>query len=241
MPTAPNTQGSARTVITEPRVAYVDNDEVVLAHLRALAAHGNPGVTVVEGDVRDVAVTLKAVSAGIDLSRPACLLMGALLHFFPVGAARDLVALLNRASLPTSLGLLSSAWPRMDFRLGLKAAVLLSRRRNSNCYRTSHRPATPRMSFPTSLESRIPRLAPRGPISDFCRTFHLPAGQEMFFPIRQHRRATCCSRTGHGQKIRLPIGRISLRESDARSWQTLLGKFRPGRPTELNWANLASN
>jgi hypothetical protein len=91
--------------------------------------------------------------------------------------------LLNRASLPTSLGLLSSAWPRMDFRLGLKAAVLLSRRRNSNCYRTSHRPATPRMSFPTSLESRIPRLAPRGPISDFCRTFHLPAGQEMFFPI----------------------------------------------------------
>jgi hypothetical protein len=40
------------------------------------------------------------------------------------------------------------------------------------------------MSFPTSLESRIPRLAPRGPISDFRRTFHLPARQEMFFLIR---------------------------------------------------------
>ena len=92
--------------------------------------------------------------------------------------------LLSRTSLPTSLGFLSSAWPRMDLRLWLKAAVLLSRRRNSNCYRTSHRHATPRMSFPTSLESRIPRLAPRGPISDFRRTFHLPAGQEMFFPIR---------------------------------------------------------
>ena len=92
--------------------------------------------------------------------------------------------LLSRASLPTSLGFLSSAWPRMDLRLWLKAAVLHSRLRNSNCYRTSHRPATPRMSFPTSLESRIPRLAPRGPISDFRRTFHLPARQEMFFPIR---------------------------------------------------------
>ena len=71
------------TVIAAPRVAYVDNDEVVLAHLRALAAHGNPGVTVVEADVREVAATLEAVSAGIDLSRPVCLLMGALLHFSP--------------------------------------------------------------------------------------------------------------------------------------------------------------
>jgi hypothetical protein len=97
---------------------------------------------------------------------------------------RLLPLLLNGASLPTSLGLLSSAWPRMDLRLGLKAVVLLSRRRNSNCYRTSHRPATPRMSFPTSFESRIPRLTPRGPISDFRRTFHLPARQEMLFPIR---------------------------------------------------------
>ena len=92
--------------------------------------------------------------------------------------------LLNRASLSTSFGFLSSAWPRIEFRLLLKAAMLLNWRRNSNCYRTSHRPATPRMSFPTSLESRIPRLAPRGPISDFRRTFHLPARQEMFLLIR---------------------------------------------------------
>jgi hypothetical protein len=91
MPTEPNTHGSAGTVIAEPRVAYIDNDAVVLAHLRALAAHGNPGVTVIEGDVREVAATLEAISAGIDLSQPVCLLMGALLHFFPADAARDLV------------------------------------------------------------------------------------------------------------------------------------------------------
>jgi S-adenosyl methyltransferase len=107
MPTEPNTHGSAGTVIAEPDVAYVDNDGVVLAHLRALAAHGNRGVTVVEGDVREVGATLEAVSAGIDLSRPACLLMGALLHFFTAAAARDLVASYVAALAPGSYVVLS--------------------------------------------------------------------------------------------------------------------------------------
>jgi hypothetical protein len=107
MPTEPNTHGSARTVIAEPLVAYVDNDAVVLTHLRALAAHGNSGVTVVEGDVREVAATLEAVSAGIDLFHPVCLLMGALLHFFPADAARDLVASYVAALAPGSYVVLS--------------------------------------------------------------------------------------------------------------------------------------
>lgn len=107
MPTEPNTHGSAQTLIAAPRVAYVDNDAVVFTHLRALAAQGNPGVTVVEDDVRDIAATLEAVSAGIDLSRPACLLMGALLHFFPAGAARDLVAGYVAALAPGSYVVLS--------------------------------------------------------------------------------------------------------------------------------------
>ena len=107
MPTAPNTYGSAQAVIPEPHVAYVDNDPVVLAHLRALAAKGNPGVTVMDGDVREVAATLAAVRAGVDLSRPACLLMGALLHFFPPDAARDLVAGYVAALAPGSYVVLS--------------------------------------------------------------------------------------------------------------------------------------
>jgi O-methyltransferase involved in polyketide biosynthesis len=107
MPTEPNTHGSARAVSAAPRVAYVDNDAVVLAHLRALAAHGNPGVTVIEGDVRAVAATLEAVSAGVDLRQPACLLMGALLHFFAAGAARDLVASYAAALAPGSYVVLS--------------------------------------------------------------------------------------------------------------------------------------
>jgi len=60
MPTVPNTHGSAGSVIPEPRVAYVDNDAVVLAHLRALAAHGNPGVTVIESDVATSPTTTRS-------------------------------------------------------------------------------------------------------------------------------------------------------------------------------------
>ena len=53
MPTVPNTHETALGITTGAHVAYVDNDAVVLSHLRALAAQGNPGVTVVDGDVRD--------------------------------------------------------------------------------------------------------------------------------------------------------------------------------------------
>lgn len=107
MPTVPNTHGSAGSVISEPRVAYVDNDAVVLTRLRALAAHGDSGVTVIESDVREVAATLEAVSAAVDQSQPACLLMGALLHFFPADAARDLVASYVASLAPGSYVVLS--------------------------------------------------------------------------------------------------------------------------------------
>ena len=82
MPTVPNTHETARAISPGARVVCLDNDAVVLSHLRALAAKGNPSVTVVDGDVREVAASLDAVAAGIDLSAPACLLMGFLLHLF---------------------------------------------------------------------------------------------------------------------------------------------------------------
>jgi O-methyltransferase involved in polyketide biosynthesis len=107
MPTTPNTHQSAQAINQQALVAYVDTDAVVLAHLRALAAQGNPGVTVIEGDVREVDAILDAISPAIDLSRPACLLMGALLHFFPADAARDLVAAYVPALAPGSYVVLS--------------------------------------------------------------------------------------------------------------------------------------
>ena len=107
LPTVPNTHQSAQAVAPDARVAYIDFDPVVVAHLRALAAHGNPGVTVVEGDAREIAVILDAIGDAIDLTEPACLLMGALLHFFPPDAARDLVAGYAAALAPGSYVVLS--------------------------------------------------------------------------------------------------------------------------------------
>jgi O-methyltransferase involved in polyketide biosynthesis len=108
MPTAPDTLDSAREVIADARVAYVDNDPVVLTHLNARVAKGIPGVTVVGGDVREVPMILDGVKAGIDLSVPVCLIMGFLLHFFTADAARDLVARYTAALSPGSLLVLSA-------------------------------------------------------------------------------------------------------------------------------------
>jgi O-methyltransferase involved in polyketide biosynthesis len=92
LPTAPDTLESARAIIADAQVAYVDNDPVVLSHLSARVAKGDPGVTVIAGDVREVPLILDGVRAGIDLSVPVCLIMGYLLHFFTADGARDLVA-----------------------------------------------------------------------------------------------------------------------------------------------------
>ena len=51
MPTTPNTHESARAVVPDAKVAYLDNDPVVLGHLNALVAKGDPGMTVVDGHV----------------------------------------------------------------------------------------------------------------------------------------------------------------------------------------------
>jgi O-methyltransferase involved in polyketide biosynthesis len=107
MPTSPNTHENAQAVVPGARVAYVDNDPVVLSRLQAMTAQGTTGVTAVGGDVRDAGAILGAVAEGIDLSQPACLLMGSLLHFFAPPAAADLVARYVSALAPASYVILT--------------------------------------------------------------------------------------------------------------------------------------
>jgi len=92
MPTAPNTHETAQAVAPGARVAYVDNDAVAVSHLQEVVAKGSLGVTVVDGDAGDPETILRAVSGGIDLGAPACLVMGFLLHFYDPGTARSLLA-----------------------------------------------------------------------------------------------------------------------------------------------------
>jgi O-methyltransferase involved in polyketide biosynthesis len=100
LPTEPNTHDVVRAVAEDVRVAYVDNDQVVLVHLRA--AHGNEGVMVVGRDARDVTAVVEEVSAAVRLNTPTCLIIGCLLNYFTPDEARALVASYAAALVPGS-------------------------------------------------------------------------------------------------------------------------------------------
>jgi S-adenosyl methyltransferase len=72
----------AQAVSPEARVVYADNDPVVIAHARALLADAR-SVAAVEADVRypgDL-LAMREVRELIDFSRPAAVLLVAVLHF----------------------------------------------------------------------------------------------------------------------------------------------------------------
>jgi O-methyltransferase involved in polyketide biosynthesis len=101
LPTDPNTHQTSRGVVPDARTAYIDDDPVVIAHLNALLRR-DPGVAVISADVGEVDKILGAVTKVIDLSQPACLVMGALLHFYGADAARALVSAYTAALAPGS-------------------------------------------------------------------------------------------------------------------------------------------
>jgi O-methyltransferase involved in polyketide biosynthesis len=101
LPTEPSTQQSAQEVIPDAKVAYVDIDPVVISHLNAML-YQDTSTLVVDRDVSEAEAVLRDVAGLIDLSRPACLLLGALLHFYDLEAARDLAARYRAALAPGS-------------------------------------------------------------------------------------------------------------------------------------------
>jgi hypothetical protein len=86
LPTAVNTHDAACQAAPDAKVAYIDNDPVVLAHAKALLAH-DPNVVALPGDVRDP----QAILADPDLNRliswaePVCVLLCAVLYFHSPG------------------------------------------------------------------------------------------------------------------------------------------------------------
>jgi O-methyltransferase involved in polyketide biosynthesis len=107
LPTSPNTHESAQAILGDARVVYIDHDPVVVDHLQMLLAKGEPGVRVLDSDVRDVAAVLDGARAELDLSAPVCLIAASLLHFFTADAARDLMARYTAALAPGSCLVLS--------------------------------------------------------------------------------------------------------------------------------------
>jgi hypothetical protein len=111
LPTQENVHQVAQAVAPEARTVYVDNDPIVLAHARALLADDRQ-TTVVPGDVRDPAGILgdPTTVALLDLARPVCILLVAILHFVPDSdGPAQLVADFRDAVTPGSYLILSHA------------------------------------------------------------------------------------------------------------------------------------
>ncbi len=109
LPTSPNVHESARSVVPAARVAYVDNDPVVVTHARALLATDD-FVIVVKGDTREYEAILAGpeLNALIDLSEPVCVLFVSMLHFLTADEADAVVAAFRERMAPGSYLVISA-------------------------------------------------------------------------------------------------------------------------------------
>jgi hypothetical protein len=113
IPAPGNTHEVAQEIVPSARVAYVDNDPIVLAHARALMPATDRGrTTFTMGDVREPEKILAApeVREVIDFDRPVALMLVAILHFIRDDEKpHDIVARLRDALPSGSMLLLSHA------------------------------------------------------------------------------------------------------------------------------------
>lgn len=108
LPTRPNTHEVASRVDPGARVVYVDNDPVVISHTTALLATEGK-VAAVPGDAcwPEEILASPRLTAMIDLTRPVCVILAMILHFFEPSRARDIVSMFVRAVIPGSFLIIS--------------------------------------------------------------------------------------------------------------------------------------
>jgi hypothetical protein len=89
-----NTHEVAQHAAPESRVVYVDNDQLVVVHARALQASSPDGeVDVVQADLRDPADVLAGAARTLDFRQPAAvLLLGVLWHVLDDGEAATIIS-----------------------------------------------------------------------------------------------------------------------------------------------------
>jgi O-methyltransferase involved in polyketide biosynthesis len=110
LPTANNTHEVAQAIAPESRIAYVDNDPLVLVHARALLTSAPEGATVyVDADFRDPDKILgdPDLRQTLDFTQPVALLLLAILHFVPEDDDYSVVRRLL-AALPSGSYLVAS-------------------------------------------------------------------------------------------------------------------------------------
>jgi hypothetical protein len=104
IPTQNNVHQVAQATTPGSRVAYVDNDDVAVAHSR-LILQDNPDATVIQADLRQPKEILAdpSVQLLLDFTRPIGLLLVAVLHFLPDDdRVREILDTLRGALAPGS-------------------------------------------------------------------------------------------------------------------------------------------
>ena len=97
LPAGGNTHEIAQRIAPDSRIAYVDNDPVVLSHAKALLDSAPPAaegaVGYVDADLRDVTAVLRGAAVTLDYRRPVALIMlGILGYVEDHGAARSITS-----------------------------------------------------------------------------------------------------------------------------------------------------
>ncbi len=94
LPSASNVHEVAQAVAPDSRIAYVDNDPIVLAHARSLLRNTSQRhITYVNGDLRHPSEILAnpSIRATLDFSKPIALMLVAILHFLTEADQPELV------------------------------------------------------------------------------------------------------------------------------------------------------
>ncbi|MFG3019007.1 SAM-dependent methyltransferase [Streptomyces sp. NPDC048254] len=104
IPTQPNLHQIVQGIAPSARIAYADNDPIVLRHAEALLISSPEGSTdYIEADVRKPGTILDHARTFLDFTRPVALSMIALMHFItddenPYGLTRTLLDALPSGS-----------------------------------------------------------------------------------------------------------------------------------------------
>jgi hypothetical protein len=84
LPAPGNTHEIAQAVAADSRIAYVDNDPLVLAYARALLTSTPQGMCdYIDADLRDTATIAAQAKNTLDFSQPVAVLLLAVMHFIP--------------------------------------------------------------------------------------------------------------------------------------------------------------
>jgi len=82
LPTADNTHEVAQRTAREPRIVYVDNDPLIMAHARALLTTTPEGATsYIYADIREPGLILREAGRTLDLTQPVGLMLLGILNF----------------------------------------------------------------------------------------------------------------------------------------------------------------